>query len=101
MVVATVADGAENRASGDEARAERSPDAARNMNAEAADETTCKIAGVRTSEAAGDAASGATKEIASERVDDAPREYPVYVRDYAEGEDRLFADDFYGFLEKF
>ena len=25
------------------------------MNAEAADETTCKIAGVRTSEAAGDA----------------------------------------------
>ena len=96
-VVATVADSAENRAPGDEARAERSADAARNMNAEAADETTCKIAGVRTSEAA----SGATKEIASERVGDAPREYKVFVRDYAEGEDRLFADDFYGFLEKF
>ncbi|WP_297963086.1 hypothetical protein, partial [uncultured Campylobacter sp.] len=96
-VVATVADGAENRASDDEARAERSPDAACDMNAE----TTCKAAGATTSEAAGDAASGATKEIASERVDDAPCEYKVYVRDYAEGEDRLFADDFYGFLEKF
>lgn len=96
-VVATVADGAENRAPGDEARGERSPDAACDMNAE----TTCKAAGATTSEAAGDAASGATKEIASERVDDAPREYPVYVRDYAEGEDRLFADDFYGFLKKF
>jgi hypothetical protein len=84
-------------ASDDEARGERSPDAACDMNAE----TTCKAAGATTSEAAGDAASGATKEIASERVDDAPREYPVYVRDYAEGEDRLFADDFYGFLEKF
>ena len=96
-VVATVADGAENRAPGDEARGERSPDAACDMNAE----TTCKAAGATTSEAAGDAASGATKEIASERVDDAPREYPVYVRDYAEGEDRLFAYDFYGFLEKF
>ena len=100
-VVATVADGAENRASGDEARAERSPDAAHDINAEALDETTCKTAGATTSETAGDAASGATKEIASERVDDAPCEYPVYVRDYAEGEDRLFADDFYGFLEKF
>ena len=55
------------------------------MNAEAADETTCKTAGATTSKAAADA----------------PREYPVYVRDYAEGEDRLFADDFYGFLEKF
>ena len=96
-VVATVADGAENRAPGDEARGERSPDAACDMNAE----TTCKAAGATTSEAAGDAASGATKEIASERVDDAPREYPVYVRDYAEGEDRLFAADFYGFLKKF
>ena len=93
----TVADGAETRAPGDEARGERSPDAACDMNAE----TTCKAAGATTSEAAGDAASGATKEIASERVDDAPREYPVYVRDYAEGEDRLFADDFYGFLKKF
>ena len=89
-VVATVADSAE-----------RSPDAARDMNAEAADETTCKIAGVRTSEAADDAASGATKEIASEQADDAPCEYKVYVRDYAQSEDRLFADDFYGFLEKF
>ena len=98
---ATVTDSAENRASGDEARAERSPDVARNMNAEAPDETTCKTAGATTSEAAGDAASGATKEIASERVGDAPCEYKVYVRDYAEGEDRLFADDFYGFLEKF
>ena len=82
-------------------RAERSPDAACDINAEAADETTCKAAGMTTSEAAGDAASGATKEIASERADDAPCEYPVYVRDYAEGEDRLFADDFYEFLEKF
>ena len=54
-----------------------------------------------TSEAADEAASGATKKIASERAADAPCEYPVYVRDYAEGEDRLFADDFYGFLEKF
>ena len=92
-VVATVADSAENRASDDEARAERSPDAARDMNAE----TTCKAVSATTSEAT----SGATKEIASERVDDAPREYKVYVRDYAQGEDRLFADDFYGFLEKF
>ena len=100
-VVATVADGAENRASDDEARAERSPDAARDMNAEAPDETTCKTAGATTSEAADEVASGATKEIASERADDAPCEYKVYVRDYAEGEDRLFADDFYGFLEKF
>ena len=96
-VVATVADSAENRVSDDEARTERSPDTARDMNAEAADETTCKIAGATTSEAA----SGATKEIASERVDDAPCEYKVYVRDYAQSEDRLFADDFYGFLEKF
>ena len=100
-VVTTVADSAENRASDDEARAERSPDASRDMNAEAADETMCKTASATMSEAADDAASGATKEIASERVDDAPCEYKVYVRDYAEGEDRLFADDFYGFLEKF
>ncbi|AKT92328.1 hypothetical protein CGRAC_0877 [Campylobacter gracilis] len=100
-VVATVANGAENRASGDEARAERSPDVARNINAEAPDETTCKTAGATTSEAADEAASGATKEIASERAGAAPCEYKVYVRDYAEGEDRLFADDFYGFLEKF
>ena len=84
-VVATVADGAENRAFGDEARAERSPDAAHDMNVEAADETTCKAAGATTSEMA----------------DDAPCEYKVYVRDYAQSEDRLFADDFYGFLEKF
>ena len=96
-VVATVADGAKNRAPGDEARGERSADAARNMNAE----TTCKTAGATTSEAAGDVVSGATKEIASERVGDAPCEYKVFVRDYAEGKDRLFADDFYGFLEKF
>ena len=67
------------------------------MYAEAADETTRKTTGATMSEAA----SGATKEIASERADDAPCEYKVYVRDYAEGEDRLFADDFYGFLEKF
>lgn len=110
-----IADGSPNTASGKTAEstsseaagatvadsAERSPDAARDMNAEAADETTCKIAGVRTSEAADDAASGATKEIASEQADDAPCEYKVYVRDYAQSEDRLFADDFYGFLEKF
>lgn len=96
-VVAMVADGAENRAPGDEARAERSPDATHDMNAEAADETTCKTAGATMSEAA----SGATKEITSKRADDAPCEYSVYVRDYAEGKDRLFADDFYGFLEKF
>ena len=92
-VVATVADSAENRAPGDEARAERSADAARDINAA----TTCKAAGATM----GEAASGATKEIASERAGDAPCEYKVYVRDYAEGEDRLFADDFYGFLEKF
>ena len=84
-VVATVADGAENRASDDEARAERSPDVAHDINIEAAD----------------DAASGTTKEIASERAGDALCEYKVYVRDYAQSEDRLFADDFYGFLEKF
>ena len=92
-VVATVADGAENRASDDEARVERSPDASRDMNAE----TTCKAASATTSEVT----SGATKEIASEAADDAPCEYKVFVRDYAEGEDRFFADDFYGFLEKF
>ena len=74
-VVATVADGAGN------------------INAE----TTCKAASATTSEAT----SGATKEITSERADDAPCEYKVYVRDYAQSEDRLFADDFYGFLEKF
>lgn len=96
-VVATVSDSAENRAPGDEARGERSPDAACDMNVEAADETTCKTTGATMSEAA----SGAMKEIASEQVDDAPCEYKVFVRDYAEGEDRLFADDFYGFLEKF
>lgn len=53
------------------------------------------------SEAADEAASGATKEIVIERADDALCEYKVFVRDYAEGENRLFADDFYGFLEKF
>ena len=71
-VVATVSDSAENRASDDEARAERSPDAARNMNAE----TTCKTTGATTSEAVDEAASGTTKEIASERADDAPCESP-------------------------
>ena len=96
-VVATVSDGAENRASDDEARMERSPDAACDINAE----TTCKTASATVSEVADEAASGATKEIASERADDAPCEYKVYVRDYAQSEDRLFADDFYGFLEKF
>ena len=92
-VVATVADGAENRASDDEARAERSPDASRDMNAE----TTCKAASATTSEAA----SGTTKKITSYAADDVPCEYKVYVRDYAQSEDRLFADDFYEFLEKF
>ena len=82
-------------------RAERSLDAPRDINAEAADETTCKTAGATMSEAADEAASGATKEIVIERADDALCEYKVFVRDYAEGEDRLFADDFYGFLEKF
>lgn len=88
-VAATVADGAKNRALDYEARAERSLNAACDINAE----TTCKAAGATI--------SGATKEITSERVDEAPCEYKVSVRDYAEGEDRLFADDFYGFLEKF
>ena len=100
-VVATAVDSAENRASGDEACAERSLDAARDMNAEAADETTCKTADATMSEAADEAASGAMNEIASEQADDAPCEYKVYVRDYAQNEDRFFADDFYGFLEKF
>lgn len=67
-VVATVSDGAENRASGDEARAERSPDAACDINAEVADETMRKTAGATTSEAADDAASGVMKEIASEQI---------------------------------
>ncbi|WP_297989788.1 hypothetical protein [uncultured Campylobacter sp.] len=71
------------------------------MNAEAADETTCKTAGATMSEMADEAANGATKEIASEAAGDAPCEYKVYVRDYAQSEDRLFADDFYGVLEKF
>ena len=100
-VVATVADGAENRASDDEARAERSLDAARDMNAEAADETTCKTAGATTSKAADDAASGTTKEIASERAGDAPCEYKVFVRDYAEGENRLLQTIFTGFWKNF
>ena len=71
------------------------------MNAEASDETTCKTAGATTSEAADETAGEAMNEIASERAGDAPCEYKVYVRDYAQSEDRLFADDFYGFLEKF
>lgn len=100
-VIATVSDGAKNRAPGDEARAERSPDAARDMNAGVVDETTCKTAGATTSETAGDAASGAMKEIASERADDAPCEYKVYVRDYAEGEDRLLRTIFTGFWKNF
>lgn len=100
-VVATVADGAENRASDGEARAERLLDIARDINAEAADETTCKTADATMSEAVDEAASGTTKEIVSERAGDAPCEYKVFVRDYAQSEDRLFADDFYGFLEKF
>lgn len=99
-VAAMVSDGAKNKALDDEARAERSLNAAHDMNAEAPDETKCKTAGATTSEAAGDAASGATKEIASERAGDVPCEYKVFVRDYAQSEDRLFADDFYGFLEK-
>ncbi len=100
-VVATVAGSVENRASDDEARAERLLNVARDINAEAADKTTCKTASVTTSEAADETASGTMNEIASERADDAPCEYKVYVRDYAQSEDRLFADDFYGFLEKF
>ena len=60
-------------ASDDGGIADGSPNTAHDMNAEAADETTCKTAGATTSEAADDAASGATKEIASERADDAPR----------------------------
>lgn len=67
------------------------------MNAE----TKCKTASATTSEAADEAASGTTKKITSYAADDVPCEYKVYVRDYAEGEDRFFADDFYGFLEKF
>ena len=46
-------------------------------------------------------ACGKTAESTSDEADDAPCEYKVYVRDYAQSEDRLFADDFYGFLEKF
>ena len=97
MVVATVADSTENRASDGEARVERSLDAACDINAE----ITCKIAGATMSEAADEAASGTMNEIASELAGDAPCEYKVFVRDYAQSEDRLFADDFYGFLEKF
>ena len=92
-VVATVVDSVENRASDDEERTERLLDVARDINADAA--------GATMSEAADEAASGTMNEIASERADDAPCEYKVYVRDYAQSEDRLFADDFYGFLEKF
>ena len=72
----TVADGAENRASGDEALADRSLDAACDINAEAADEMTCKTAGATMSEAAGDTASGATKKIASERAPMRPANTP-------------------------
>ena len=60
-----------------------------------------KTASATTSEAADEAASGAMNEIASELADGVPCEYKVYVRDYAQSEDGLFADDFYGFLEKF
>ena len=78
---------------------------AESMNGEAAGATARDInadaAGATMSEAADEAASGAMNEIASERAGDAPCEYPVFVRDYAQSEDRLFADDFYGFLEKF
>ena len=63
-VVATVADGAENRVSDDEARGERSPDAACDMNAA----TTCKAAGATISDATDEAANGATKKIASEQA---------------------------------
>ena len=63
--------------------------------------TAESMSGKAASATMSNAASGATKEIASERADDAPCEYKVYVRDYAQSEDRLFADDFYGFLEKF
>lgn len=63
-VVATVADGAENRVSDDEARGERSPDAACDMNAA----TTCKAAGATISDATDEAANGATKKIANEQA---------------------------------
>lgn len=52
----------------------------------------------KTAESTSGKAAGATT---SEMADDAPCEYKVYVRDYAQSEDRLFADDFCGFLEKF
>ncbi|WP_298051801.1 hypothetical protein [uncultured Campylobacter sp.] len=78
--------------------ADGSPNTARGKTAE---RTSSEAAGATTSEAADETAGGAMNEIASERAGDAPCEYKVFVRDYAEGEDRLFADDFYGFLEKF
>nr|WP_315003954.1 hypothetical protein [uncultured Campylobacter sp.] len=97
-VVATVADGAENRAPGDEARVERSPDVAHDINVEAADETTCKTAGATMSGAADEATSGATKEITSEQAGDAPCEYPVYVRRVRIGFSRTI---FTGFWKNF
>ena len=97
-VVATVADGAENRASDDEARVERSPDVAHDINVEAADETTCKTAGATMSGAADEATSGATKEITSEQAGDAPCEYPVYVRRVRIGFSRTI---FTGFWKNF
>ena len=74
------------------------PNTARGKTAESRSD---KAAGATMSEAADETAGGAMNEIASERAGDAPCEYKVYVRDYAQSEDRLFADDFYGFLEKF
>ena len=96
-VVATVADGAENRASDGEARVERSLDIARDMNAE----TTCKTADATMSEAVDEAASGTTKEIASERAGDAPCEYKVFVRDYAQSEIGFLRTIFTGFWKNF
>ena len=64
---------------------------------EMAESTSDEVAGA----AARDINANAASAIMSEAADDVPCEYKVYVRDYAQSEDRLFADDFYGFLEKF
>ncbi|WP_298783895.1 hypothetical protein [uncultured Campylobacter sp.] len=74
--------------------ADGSPNTARGKTAES---TSGEAAGETVRDINANAA-GATM---SEAADDASCEYKVYVRDYAQGEDRLFADDFYGFLEKF
>ena len=81
--------------------ADGSPEMARDKTAKSRSD---KAADATMSGAADETASGTMKtmnEIASELAGDAPCEYLVFVRDYAQSEDRLFADDFYGFLEKF